>query len=36
MLVHQAARQVALFTGETPPIDAMFEALGISRERVMG
>ena len=31
MLVHQAARQVALFTGETPPIDAMFEALGISR-----
>jgi shikimate dehydrogenase len=31
MLVHQAAYQVALFTGETAPLDAMFSALGIPR-----
>ncbi len=30
MLVHQAARQVALFTGKTPPLDAMFQALGLT------
>ncbi|MGD0220164.1 MAG: shikimate dehydrogenase [Acidimicrobiales bacterium] len=31
MLVHQAARQVALFTGETPPLDVMFSAAGTPR-----
>jgi shikimate 5-dehydrogenase len=30
MLVHQAAHQVALFTGQTPPVEAMFAALGIA------
>jgi shikimate dehydrogenase len=28
LLVHQAARQVALFTGLTPPIDEMWQAVG--------
>jgi len=30
MLVHQAAHQVALFTGRTPPVEVMFAALGIA------
>ena len=33
VLVHQAARQVALFTGKEAPLDAMFAALGLTRER---
>ncbi|MGD0742390.1 MAG: shikimate dehydrogenase [Acidimicrobiales bacterium] len=30
MLVHQAAHQVVLFTGRTPPVGVMFAALGIT------
>jgi shikimate 5-dehydrogenase len=26
MLVHQAAAQLALWTGETPPVEAMWQA----------